>query len=148
MILHIQTSILHSSEGIWISQLMRELPFPSWEQTNHQSLRHKGETKWNPTQPWMQQNPCGHLWLHDVLSMSPVTSKLPVLWRQDEAPHPSSPPSDWSNFSPLTTTVTELLLLAVWKLSFPVEQRLLQPIDKNFIHRQPLLCGARGGEMF
>lgn len=47
---------------------------------------------------------------------------------------------------PLLTTITELLLLAVWKPSFPVEQRLLQPIDKNFIRRQALLCGVRGGE--
>lgn len=98
----------------------------------------------------------GHLWLYDVLSMSPVTSKLPELWRKTAPPcqspsvqpSPTPPPPSRSNFLPHLTTVTELLLLAVLKLSFAAEQRLLQPIDKNFIRRQALLCGVRGGEMF
>lgn len=113
-----------------------------------------GETKWNSTQSWRQQNPCGHLWLYDVLSMSPVTSKLPELWRKTAPPcqspsvQPSPLPPSRSNFLPHLTTVTELLLLAVLKLSFAAEQRLLQPIDKIFIRRQALLCGVRGGEMF
>lgn len=37
----------------------------------------------------------GHLWLYDVLSMSPVTSKLPELWRKTAPPcqSPSVQPS-------------------------------------------------------
>lgn len=155
MILHIQTSILPSSEGIWISRLMRELPFPTWEQTNHWSPHCEGgnQVEFDAVMeaaksmvicgcmtfyPWVQ-SPVNCLSSEERLHLpaSPPLSGLP---------HP--PPPSRSNFLPHLTTVTELLLLAVLKLSFAAEQRLLQPIDKNFIRRQALLCGVRGGEMF
>lgn len=101
MILHMQASIFSSSEGIWISLLMRALLWPSWERSSHWSQRREGEAKWNLTQPWKQSNPCGHLQLHDALSESPDTSKLPLLWRWAEPFLLSLPsPLSRSNFYP------------------------------------------------
>lgn len=153
MILHIQTSILPSSEGIWISRLMRELPFPTWEQTNHWSPHCEGG---NQVEFDAVMEAAKSMVICGCMTFYPwVQSPVNCLSSEERLHLPASPPlssppppPSRSNFLPHLTTVTELLLLAVLKLSFAAEQRLLQLIDKNFIRRQALLCGVRGGEMF
>lgn len=133
-----RSSIFSSSDGIWISLLMRALLWPSWEHSSHWFLHREGEAKWNLTQPSKQSNPCGHLWLHDTLSESPDASKLPLLWRWAEPfPRSLSSPLSRSNFHPhFNHWMWNAIVSGLEASSFQVEQRLLCAIDKNFIHRR------------
>lgn len=155
MILHIQTSILPSSEGIWISRLMRELPFPTWEQTNHWSPHCEGG---NQVEFDAVMEAAKSMVICGCMTFYPwVQSPVNCLSSEERLHLPASPPLS-SPPPPSTPQPVELLAALnncnwtaiVSSLEAVVcgRTKVIATIDKNFIRRQALLCGVRGGEMF